>query len=87
MSVSISPPWPGRGIGSTRRVLQHGLLALGLLCSSGSEALTLDALLRLPLERLLELQVAVRRTSLPPQACGVDLLCGGSDGRRHVVGR
>lgn len=85
MLLSIPPPAPGRRKAGTRRVLQHVVLALSLLCSRGAEALTLDALLRLPLERLLQLQVAVRGAALPPRACAVDRLCIASDGRRHVI--
>jgi hypothetical protein len=87
MPLSISPPLPGRGKAGTRRVLQHGVLALSLLCSRGAEALTLDALLRLPLERLLQLQVAVRGAALPALECGMHRPCNPSDGRRHVAAR
>ena len=49
--------------GQVRRVVQHGLLALGLVTSTWADAYTLDALLRLPLERLLQLQITPRRTA------------------------
>jgi hypothetical protein len=63
--------------------VQHAALALGLLCSCGTEALTLDALLRLPLERLLQLHV--RGTAAG--ACRGEPWCGGLDGRQHGAAR
>lgn len=46
-----------------RRALANGMLALGLTASGMADACTLDALLRLPLERLLELRIGAQRLS------------------------
>ena len=46
-----------------RRAVQHALLALGLAASGWADACTLDALLRLPLEQLLRLDVTSRRVA------------------------
>jgi hypothetical protein len=53
--VRSTPPW--------RRAVQHGVLALGLAASSVADAYTLDALLRMPLERLLQLTISAKRAS------------------------
>ena len=50
-----------RGNRRRRRAVQHALLALGLAASGWADACTLDALLHLPLEQLLRLDVAPRR--------------------------
>ena len=50
-----------RGNGRRRRAVQHAVLALGLAASGWADACTLDALLRMPLEQLLRLDVALRR--------------------------
>ena len=52
---------------SWRGALVHGVLALGLTVSSVADACTLDALLRLPLERLLELRIGAQQL---PQGAG-----------------
>jgi hypothetical protein len=82
-----SAPTPRRSHADVRRAVQHAALALGLLCSCGTEALTLDALLRLPLERLLQLHIAGRAAALAPGACNGDRLCSGFDGRPHGLAR
>ncbi len=46
-----------------RRAAHHAVLATALLTASTVEAWTLDALLRLPLERLMELRVAVQHAT------------------------
>jgi hypothetical protein len=69
------------------RAVQHAALALGLLCSCGTETLMLDALLRLPLEQLLHLHIADRGPALPPGACIGDHSCNGFDGRPHGPAR
>ena len=53
--MATSPPLrsEGRGAGRRRRGLRHATLALLLGCSGGADACTLNALLKLPLERLL----------------------------------
>ena len=43
--------------------MAHGVLALGLTAPGMADAHTLDALLRLPLERLLKLEISAQRTS------------------------
>ena len=63
-TFSVATGRPGR----CRRALHHGVLALALACSGAAEAYTLDALLRLPLERLLALRIDAQRL---PQAGGV----------------
>ena len=45
------------------RPLRHGVLMLGLALSGVADACTLDALLSLPLERLLELTIRVQHAS------------------------
>lgn len=45
------------------RHLRHALLALCLALSGVADACTLNALLRLPLERLLELNIGVQRVA------------------------
>ena len=52
-----------RGNRCRRRAVQHALLALGLAASGWADACTLDALLRLPLEQLLRLDVTSRRVA------------------------
>ena len=48
---------PGCTAWPWRRAVRHGVLALGLAASGVADACTLDALLRLPLERLMELTI------------------------------
>ena len=46
-----------------RRMALHAVLTLGVLTAGTAEAWTLDALLQLPLERLMELRVTAQRTA------------------------
>ena len=52
-----------RGNRRRRRAVQHALLALGLAASGWADACTLDALLHLPLEQLLRLDISPRRAA------------------------
>lgn len=52
------------------------MLALGALTSGSAEAWTLDALLRLPMERLMELRVTAQRTA---QETSEIAPCAGAD--------
>ncbi len=54
-SAGTTRPW--------RRALMHGLLAMALTVSGVADAYTLEGLLRLPLERLLELRIDAQRVS------------------------
>ena len=49
---------PCRGATPCRRALHSGVLLLCLSASGLAEAMTLEALLQLPLERLLQLQIS-----------------------------
>ena len=80
MAPSISCH-PGRW----RRAVQHGLLALALAASGGADACTLDALLRLPLERLLQLDIAVRRVSRNASFCALEPQCPTARGEPHAA--
>ena len=51
-----TPAVPCRGATPCRRALQSGVLVLCLSASGLAEAMTLEALLQLPLEDLLQLQ-------------------------------
>ena len=56
-----------KGLCCTRpawRMAQHAMLAAALLTANTAEAWTLDALLRLPLEHLMELKVTVQRKAM-----------------------
>ncbi len=55
---------PTRPVRPWRRALAHGVLAMGLSVAGVADACTLDALLRLPLERLLELKIGAQQCSL-----------------------
>jgi hypothetical protein len=69
----------GRG----RRCLLAGVLALAMALSSAAHSYTLDELLSLPLERLLQLEISPRMTAL---AIGRDALTRGwwsVNGGRH----
>ena len=74
-STGTSRPW--------RRAVAHGVLALGLTVSGVVDACTLDALLRIPLERLLELRIDAQQL---PRGPGVEPTRGPSDRRgTHVA--
>ena len=73
-----------RGNRRRHRAVQHALLTLGLAASGWADACTLDALLRLPLEQLLRLDVAPRRllrngSDVPEPVCLM------ADGRRDAA--
>lgn len=56
-----------RGLCRTRpawRMAQHAMLSAALLTANTAEAWTLDALLRLPLDHLMELKVTVQRMAM-----------------------
>jgi hypothetical protein len=84
--MPIAPPAhrpisAGRG----RRGLLAGLLTLALALPSAAHSYTLDELLRMPLERLLQLEISPRSTAL---AIARGVLAGGRcsvDGSRHAA--
>jgi len=57
MFLAIAPSRRLGGAGTWQRVARHAVLALGAVAMGAADACTLDALLRLPLERLMELRV------------------------------
>lgn len=64
-STGTARPW--------RLAVAHGVLALGLTVSNVADACSLDALLRLPLECLLELHIGAQRDS---KGAGAQPPCG-----------
>lgn len=68
-------PWPtphplAGHPGRWRRHAAPGLLALALACPGLAHPISLDQLLRLPLEHLLQLDISPRRASASPDASG-----------------
>lgn len=63
MSKYLVAPRLASATQAWRRAVVHAVLVLGLTVSGVADACTLDALLRLPLERLLELRIGAQRVS------------------------
>jgi len=68
-----------------RRRLLPGLLALALTFPSAAHPYTLEQLLRLPLERLLQLEISPRRVSQAPVDCLLTVASGQPAGSRHAA--
>jgi hypothetical protein len=62
-----------------------GLLALALAFPSAAHPYTLEQLLRLPLERLLQLEISPRRVSQAPVDCALTVAAEQRVGSRHVA--
>ena len=69
--------WRGR--------LLPGLLALALAFPTAAHPYTLEQLLRLPLEQLLQLEISPRRVSQAPGDSALTLAAGQPVGSRHAA--
>lgn len=75
-----------RRVHAVWRVARHMALAVSLFTSGAAEAWTLDALLQLPLERLLELSVTVQDTPAPgPLICAPPTGTGATQGEGRAA--
>lgn len=63
MPMTTTPKTNVRRAHTAWRMAQHAMFTAALLTANTAEAWTLNALLRLPLERLMELRVAVQHTA------------------------
>jgi len=68
-----------------RRRLMRSLLVLALAFPSAAYPYTLEQLLRLPLERLLQLEISPRRVSQAPVDCALTVASGQPAGSRHAA--
>jgi hypothetical protein len=73
------------GIASSRRRVLPGLLMLVLVFPSAAYPYTLEQLLRLPLERLLQLEISPRRVSQAPENHPLTRASVLFAGSRHVA--
>jgi len=74
-----------RGSASWRKRLSPGLVALVLAFPSAAYPYTLEELLRLPLERLLQLEISPRRVSQAPGDCAPTPAAVQPVGSRHAA--
>ena len=85
MPATTAPTTPPARRALRMRALRHVLLCIGLVAPGWADAWTLDALMRLPLERLMELQVTPQRGADDRGACPRQAPCAAKNGGRHAA--